>query len=785
MKNNFLWNEISLDKGALGGQAEWAKNQLKNETADALGNLLEKDVLTKEETIKLLDTPEAKRNWNYRTDTPVNAARYVLALQAGLTMLGYEPGRIDALFGKNTKAAVMAFQTAEGLNVDGAPGPQTIGKMLEKLSGVTSTVTQTKVNTPAQSITKTAGTPTKKPAPKTQTVKPAQTVKEKITLTPEEKAQKKTELVEKFNTAHDAIPVLKEDGSNKAEVQNALNTAKKVEDEIVQFVTQNQDQVFENLNTTNITNAESALEVLEVKTPVQGYVPLAEEKSDMELFNERVHKRLAEKGKDPIVGEAPKESSVYGDFNNNGTPDWLEVQPSSKSKKKVVVPDVVYKKKNTEKSDQNLLDGNKNGMPDWLEMQSNQPAQEVQEKKQPIDPNLVAPPARMRTQTEIDSENIRKKIEEGPVVPSETQEEAEIDLSSFVETARTLIAQLPEEKQSGWSEGVERMQNKFRTEEDRKNWLILLEGAVKDFQKAEEDKKKQAEQYERNRKAFNAEYYTIDPARMDGVNIRKDNTNVAPVFFNPNLEKINPTTMKEVGKKKENIAKNFDARDFAPERLFAQNLIASAKSFEGHPYDTSWDDRDGFASLQKYDGKYRYLDNFTGEKKETDKKPLVCVDLVVEALRKTAYVPSLEDALKKDPFFLRRTTNFEKLASENLQDFSIEHPKSIYNFPEKKLSKNLNVNIGDIVTTTNLETGGRHIGIVSALDGQGNPSKMIHSNYKGVNETPFFNSKEEIDKNHGKKRYDGFLAEKTRIDSVIRPTNRVMLASLQDYRIAA
>ena len=135
-ESKFLWNEIALDKNILGGKAEWAKQQLKSETADALGNLLEKDVLTKNEVIQLLDTDEAKKNWNHRKDTPQNPVRYVLALQAGLTILGYVPGKIDALFGGNTKAAVVAFQTAEGLKVDGAPGPETIGKMLEKLRGI-------------------------------------------------------------------------------------------------------------------------------------------------------------------------------------------------------------------------------------------------------------------------------------------------------------------------------------------------------------------------------------------------------------------------------------------------------------------------------------------------------------------------------------------------------------------------------------------------------------------------------------------------------------------------
>jgi peptidoglycan hydrolase-like protein with peptidoglycan-binding domain len=135
--HKFIWNEVALNKDALGGKAEWAKDQLKNETADSLGNLLLKEVLTKDDVIKLLDTDEAKQNWTRKNGgRPENSARYVLALQAGLKILGYESGTIDALFGGKTKAAVIAFQTSEGLKVDGAPGPQTIGKMLEKLRGI-------------------------------------------------------------------------------------------------------------------------------------------------------------------------------------------------------------------------------------------------------------------------------------------------------------------------------------------------------------------------------------------------------------------------------------------------------------------------------------------------------------------------------------------------------------------------------------------------------------------------------------------------------------------------
>lgn len=128
-------NEVSFNKEDLGGKAEWAKQQLKDQTNDFLEELQD-ETLTVDEVISLLDTSEAKNNWNKFKDTPKNSARYVIALQAGLKMLSQDPGKIDALYGGNTRNAVIAFQKAEGLTADGAPGPITIGKLLEKLNEI-------------------------------------------------------------------------------------------------------------------------------------------------------------------------------------------------------------------------------------------------------------------------------------------------------------------------------------------------------------------------------------------------------------------------------------------------------------------------------------------------------------------------------------------------------------------------------------------------------------------------------------------------------------------------
>jgi lysozyme len=49
----------------------------------------------------------------------------VKELQQRLSDQGFDPGPIDGAFGPQTKAAVMAFQTANGLTADGIVGPKT------------------------------------------------------------------------------------------------------------------------------------------------------------------------------------------------------------------------------------------------------------------------------------------------------------------------------------------------------------------------------------------------------------------------------------------------------------------------------------------------------------------------------------------------------------------------------------------------------------------------------------------------------------------------------------
>lgn len=52
-------------------------------------------------------------------------------IQQLLDYLGYSPGAVDGIMGKNTRAAIQAFQAAEGLTADGIAGANTQAKLKE------------------------------------------------------------------------------------------------------------------------------------------------------------------------------------------------------------------------------------------------------------------------------------------------------------------------------------------------------------------------------------------------------------------------------------------------------------------------------------------------------------------------------------------------------------------------------------------------------------------------------------------------------------------------------
>lgn len=57
----------------------------------------------------------------------------VEGVQTALTKLGYDPGSIDGKDGPKTRAAVLAFQKAAEIKVDGIAGPETKGALRSAL----------------------------------------------------------------------------------------------------------------------------------------------------------------------------------------------------------------------------------------------------------------------------------------------------------------------------------------------------------------------------------------------------------------------------------------------------------------------------------------------------------------------------------------------------------------------------------------------------------------------------------------------------------------------------
>ncbi len=64
----------------------------------------------------------------------VNMHPSVTQIQTALKNAGYDPGAVDGKLGKKTREAVMSFQTANNLKVDGKVGSQTWGLLKDFLN---------------------------------------------------------------------------------------------------------------------------------------------------------------------------------------------------------------------------------------------------------------------------------------------------------------------------------------------------------------------------------------------------------------------------------------------------------------------------------------------------------------------------------------------------------------------------------------------------------------------------------------------------------------------------
>ncbi|WP_273702697.1 peptidoglycan-binding domain-containing protein [Thermoanaerobacter sp. A7A] len=81
----------------------------------------------------------------------------VKAVQQVLNKLGYSTGGVDGIFGKNTDAAIKAFQKANGLTPDGIIGPQTLKALIKAANSISSGST-TSVQQKTSTYTKPAST---------------------------------------------------------------------------------------------------------------------------------------------------------------------------------------------------------------------------------------------------------------------------------------------------------------------------------------------------------------------------------------------------------------------------------------------------------------------------------------------------------------------------------------------------------------------------------------------------------------------------------------------------
>lgn len=83
----------------------------------------------------------------------------ILQVQLLLKYLGYNPGVIDGVFGGNTRAAVLEFQTNAKIGLDGVPGPNTYAALKKAVANDSFKPSSVNVTTPTVAgTTTTTGT---------------------------------------------------------------------------------------------------------------------------------------------------------------------------------------------------------------------------------------------------------------------------------------------------------------------------------------------------------------------------------------------------------------------------------------------------------------------------------------------------------------------------------------------------------------------------------------------------------------------------------------------------
>ena len=72
-----------------------------------------------------------------KVDSPLMRGDDVAALQSRLIDMGFNPGRVDGIFGPTTESAVKEFQKSVGVKIDGICGPGTVMSLMRLMRNVT------------------------------------------------------------------------------------------------------------------------------------------------------------------------------------------------------------------------------------------------------------------------------------------------------------------------------------------------------------------------------------------------------------------------------------------------------------------------------------------------------------------------------------------------------------------------------------------------------------------------------------------------------------------------
>lgn len=100
----------------------WVQGSLERELTKLIGDEVW------ELHIRHIDEQEKKTLLRVRN--PLMKSDAILAVQKALVQKGYQPGKVDGIYGTKTEEAVKLFQSKNGLTNDGIVGPKTLSKLL-------------------------------------------------------------------------------------------------------------------------------------------------------------------------------------------------------------------------------------------------------------------------------------------------------------------------------------------------------------------------------------------------------------------------------------------------------------------------------------------------------------------------------------------------------------------------------------------------------------------------------------------------------------------------------